>query len=221
MTFNDIYKRLFKEYGQQHWWPGDTPFEVMVGAVLTQNTSWKNVEAALSNIKQHELLDCKKLIALPSNQLAKLLRPVGYFNVKAQRLQSYCRWYDGAGQFSKLRKLDTVVLRQRLLSVHGVGPETADDITLYAFERDVFVIDAYTRRLFCRLGMIDGTESYERLRELFESKLRRSVDKVTLFKEYHALIVHHAKHFCTARKPKCSDCCLQSVCLYEELGKPA
>ncbi len=213
-TLYNIYQRLFNAYGPQHWWPGNSPFEVMVGAVLTQNTSWTNVEAALHNIKQADLLDCKKIIALPQQQLATLLRPVGYFNIKAKRLQSYCDWYHQSGQFRKLNKLDTATLRRQLLAVHGVGPETADDILLYAFGREVFVIDAYTRRLFERLGLVTGTETYETLRELFETKLNRQQNKAQLFNEYHGLIVHHAKYFCRARTPECTSCCLQSVCKF-------
>jgi len=215
MTFYEIYKRLFKAYGPQHWWPGDSPFEVMVGAVLTQNTSWTNVEAAISNLKREHLLECKKIIATQPQHLAALLTPVGYFNVKAKRLQSYCQWYAQAGQFNKLNKLDTDSLRIRLLDVHGVGPETADDILLYAFSREVFVIDAYTRRLFMRLGLISGNESYEDLRQLFESRLRRQAKKEVLFNEYHALIVHHAKYYCRARNPECTECCLRSACEFK------
>ena len=207
-----IYQRLYNTYGPQHWWPAESVFEVMIGAVLTQNTSWTNVEAALRNLRQEKLLNSKKLATLPHEHLAQLLKPVGYFNVKATRLQSYCRWYNDSGRYQQLNKLDTLSLRQALLSVHGIGPETADDILLYAFEREVFVIDAYTKRLFSRLGMMTGQESYEEMRAWFESKLKRQNDKAKLYNELHALIVHHAKHYCRARFPLCTECCLQSKC---------
>lgn len=211
-TTYSIFQQLYKVYGPQNWWPAETVFEVMVGAILTQNTSWTNVEAALKNLKKRNYLNSKKLAALNHDELADLLRPVGYFNVKTIRLQSYCRWYNKLGQYKQLHKMDTPALRQVLLAVHGIGPETADDILLYAFEREVFVIDAYTRRLFSRLGLIAGDESYEEVRAWFEAKLGRQNNKVKLFNEYHALIVHHAKHVCRVRLPKCTDCCLRRAC---------
>ena len=187
---------------------------MMVGAILTQNTSWTNVEAALKHIKRAKLLDSKKLEEVAHRRLAALLKPVGYFNVKATRLQSYCRWYNAHGQFKQLNKLDTTSLRAALLNVHGVGPETADDILLYAFEREVFVIDAYTRRMFSRLGLLNGHESYEVMQTWFEIKLKRQANKAALFNEFHALIVHHAKYYCRARTPICADCCLRRQCTY-------
>lgn len=191
----------------------------MVGAILTQNTSWTNVEAALVHIKREKCLESQKLAAMSHAHLAQLLQPVGYFNVKATRLQSFCRWYNAQGQYKRLNKRDTVSLREALLAVHGIGPETADDILLYAFERDVFVIDTYTRRMFSRLGLLDGHEEpYEVMRAWFETKLKHQVNKVALFNEFHALIVHHAKYFCRARNPACTDCCLRQQCNFYKVN---
>ena len=206
-----IYKRLFKQYGPQHWWPADTAFEVMVGAILTQNTSWTNVEKAIVNLKKEKALNCNKIVAMQEQQLASLLKPVGYFNVKARRLKNFCHWYQNTQQ---PQKNDTEKLRKELLAINGVGPETADDMLLYAFHRPVFVIDAYTRRLFTRLGLIEGEPNYEELRQWFEKKLQRVDDKVRVFNEYHGLIVQHAKQHCTARKPLCETCCLKRVCVF-------
>jgi endonuclease-3 related protein len=210
LTPFQIYQRLIKYYGHQHWWPADSPFEVMVGAVLTQNTSWTNVEKAINNLSQQKLLDCTKIVSISEKKLASHIRPVGYFNVKAKRLKNFCIWY----QNNNTESMSTDQLRHELLSINGVGPETADDILLYACERPVFVIDAYTRRLFQRLGLIEGEENYEELRHWFEEKLKRHEHKVSLFNEYHALIVRHAKEHCRARTPLCEGCCLNDACEY-------
>ncbi len=209
MSFKAIYNRLFSAYGKQHWWPGESPFEIMVGAVLTQNTAWSNVEKAIDNIKLKDSLDPQKIIVAHHRTLAAWLKPSGYFNVKARRLKNFCRWYIDNGEYASLRAQDTGVLRDSLLGVNGVGPETADDILLYAFVRPVFVIDAYTRRLFSRLGMVDRDSGYEVLRDAFETMLGKN--DVQLFNEYHALIVHHAKYYCKV-KPVCDECCLKQRC---------
>jgi endonuclease-3 related protein len=177
----------------------------MVGAILTQNTAWINVERAIENLRRAELLEPAAIAGLAPGQLAQHLRPSGYFNVKAKRLQALCHWL--------LRErapesLETEALRQRLLSIHGIGPETADDILLYAYQRPVFVIDAYTRRLFSRLGLLDGALSYEALRAAFEQALPPDV---SLFNEYHALIDHHAKGVCRPQ-PQCEACFLKASC---------
>jgi len=213
MSLKQVYERLFKAYGPQHWWPGESPFEVMVGAVLTQNTAWTNVEKAIHNLKLYDALDPGAILAAPHEQLAQWLRPSGYFNIKAQRLKQYCDWYVKQGEYSTLSQLETHALRKALLTVKGVGPETADDILLYAFERPVFVIDAYTRRIFSRMGYVHGEETYEELREFFERGLVRQREKVQLFNEYHALIVNHAKDYCK-KKPVCESCCLKRQCEY-------
>jgi len=189
-----LYRRLYRSYGPQNWWPADAPFEVMVGAVLTQNTAWTNVEKAIAGLHRAGKLDPHRIRRMRADTLARLIRPSGYFNIKARRLQNLCRWYLAAGGHAGLESLATAELRRRLLSVNGVGPETADDILLYAFGRPVFVIDAYTRRLLRTLDLIDGTEHYETLRELFETRLQPDP---ALFNEYHALIVRHAKEPCS------------------------
>jgi len=183
----------------------------MVGAVLTQNTAWLNVERAIDNLRRADLLSPEAIAALPPARLARHLRPAGYFNVKAKRLRALCLWLREQGD---LRHLETESLRERLLEVHGVGPETADDILLYAFARPVFVIDAYTRRLFGRLGYLDPGLPYERLRRGFERALGA---EVALFNEYHALIVVHAKESCRPR-PRCENCCLGRVCAFSNPG---
>ena len=203
-----VFNALLSVHGAQHWWPGDTPFEIMVGAVLTQNTAWTNVEKAIANLVKHDKLSAAAIVAARKDHLANWLRPSGYFNVKAERLKNFCRWYVEAGGFNALSKLDTDTLRDSLLSVNGVGPETADDILLYAFDRPVFVIDAYTRRLFSRLGLIVGDEAYDDLRLACEDRLGADAG---LYNEFHALIVLHAKMVCRVR-PCCGDCMLRVNC---------
>ena len=207
-TLNAVYHLLYDTYGPQHWWPGETPFEVMVGAILTQNTAWTNVEKAIANLVSHNRLDAGKIVATRKDHVANWLRPSGYFNVKTERLKNFCRWYLEKGGFRALSRMDTAQLRVALLSVNGVGPETADDMLLYAFERPVFVIDAYTRRLFVRLGLFNGNESYDTMRVDIESILG---PETVLFNEYHALIVRHAKEVCRVR-PRCGNCVLLDRC---------
>lgn len=203
-----VFSRLLDAYGPQDWWPGDSPFEIMVGAVLTQNTAWINVERAIANLINHRALEPARILTVPEKQLAEWLRPSGYFNIKARRLRNFCRWYLDAGEHPALAALGTDELRHALLGINGVGPETADDILLYAFERPVFVIDAYTRRIFARLGLISGDEGYEHLRHAIENALGPDTQ---LFNEYHALIVAHAKDICRV-KPRCVDCVLRRGC---------
>jgi endonuclease-3 related protein len=212
-TFLSIYKKLYAVHGPQHWWPGDGAFEVMVGAVLTQNTAWSNVEKAITNLKRAKALSPKAIAAAPPRKLAAWLKPSGYFNIKTKRLRAFCQWLNGNGGIKKLKTMPTDKLRKELLSVHGIGPETADDMLLYAFDRTVFVIDAYTRRIFQRLGLIEGNEDYETLRKRFEHKLKRNVP---LYNEYHALIVIHGKDICR-KKPRCDECCLSSCCIKKSI----
>lgn len=203
-----VYRRLYAEWGAQGWWPGEGRFEVMVGAILTQNTSWGNVEKAIANLKGARVLEARRIIVLDDVDLAALLRPSGYFNVKAVRLKAFCRWLLDAGGAEELARMPTGPLREALLGVKGVGPETADDILLYAFDRPVFVIDAYTRRLFSRLGIVAGDEPYEELRHRFEEAIG---DDVSTLNEYHALIVTHGKEVCRPR-PRCGSCPLATDC---------
>ncbi len=203
-----IHDRLFAANGRQHWWPGDTRFEIMVGAVLTQNTAWVNVERAIANLKQARALSPEAISSAPPRRLAAWLKPSGYFNVKAKRLRAFCRFLIAQGGARRLARLPTDELRRRLLAVHGVGPETADDMLLYAFDRPVFVVDAYTRRIFTRLGFLNGKEDYETIRARFERGLGADVP---LYNEYHALIVRHGKDICRP-KPRCDLCALRRLC---------
>lgn len=206
------FERLSARYGAQHWWPGDTPFEVMVGAVLTQNTAWTNVEKAIANLKAAGALSCPALLALPDPELAELIRPAGFFNVKTTRLKALCRFLEKRGVAEQPEALaaqgDTATLRHDLLAVHGIGEETADSILLYALNLPSFVVDAYTRRIFGRLGLLQGGDSYRDIQHRFESHLPRDA---ILFNEYHALIVHLAKQHCRPR-PRCAGCPLHSTC---------
>lgn len=204
-----VFDDLLGRYGPRGWWPAQSPFEVMIGAVLTQNTTWTNVERAIERLRGIVTLEPGAILALSHDALADALRPAGYFNVKAIRLQSLCQWLLDQGGIEKLKERETGALRALILAVHGVGPETADDILLYAFARPVFVIDAYTRRLFSRLGWIGGREPYEVLRAQVEQALPADSD---LYNEYHALIVEHAKTTCRP-KPLCTACVLKEKCL--------
>lgn len=206
------YRRLFDAYGPQHWWPGDTPFEVMVGAILTQNTAWSNVERAIANLRAAHALDGAALLDLPDTHLAELIRPAGYFNVKTRRLKSLCGYLRAEGVLAAPERLaaqaETAELRRRLLAVHGIGEETADSILLYALDLPSFVVDAYTRRIFGRLGLLTGDESYAAIQAAFHARLPR--DRA-LYNEYHALIVQLGKSACRPR-PKCQACPLSQVC---------
>ncbi len=204
----DVYETLDLAYGPQHWWPAETPFEVMVGAVLTQNTAWTNVERALARLAARTRLDAESILGLDEAELADAIRPAGYFNVKARRLRAFCRGLLDAGGMDGLGALDTADLRRVLLAINGIGPETADDMVLYAFERPVFVVDAYTRRIFARLGLLAGDEGYETVRSLFERALGPDVP---VCNAYHALIVRHGKDVCRT-KPNCGACCLRADC---------
>ena len=201
-----LYERLYNAYGPQRWWPAESPFEVIVGAVLTQNTSWRNVEKAITRLQATGNLDLDRIAALAQHELAELIRSSGFFNVKAKRLKNLCGWLKSQGGLDALTKWDTGRLRQSLLSINGIGPETADDILLYAFQRPVFVIDAYTRRLLKKLGLIEGSEDYETLRQMFEACLPPDH---RLYNEYHALIVRHAKEKC-ARDNRCLHCAVEA-----------
>lgn len=207
-----IYDALFAHYGGQRWWPGETPFEVMVGAVLTQNTAWSNVERAIANLKRADALTCRAMHDLGDAALAELIRPAGYFNVKARRLKALCRFLAGRGVADAPERLagqdEMAELRAALLGVHGVGEETADSILLYALDLPSFVVDAYTRRAFGRLGTLGDEESYAQVKRLFETNLARDT---RLYNEYHALIVRLGKEHCRPR-PRCADCPLQALC---------
>jgi len=199
-----IYRTLYEAYGSRHWWPGETPFEVMVGAILTQNTSWKNVEKAIRNLKEKGVLNPEGIHRLREPQLAPLIRPSGYYHVKAKRLIAFVNFlfeaYDGNPD--RMKKEDLKELRQKLLGIHGIGPETADSILLYGLGKPVFVVDAYTKRILSRHGIVSEKASYEEVQETFMCHL--PIDE-QLFNEYHALLVHLGKTMC--RKSKCDEGC--------------
>src|SRR5512136_2402993 len=169
----EIYHRLLDFFGPQHWWPGETPFEVAVGAILTQNTSWTNVAKAIANLKAAGYLDPIKLHEMDTEALETLIRPAGYFRVKAKRLKSFLRWLCDryGGDLKNLESIDTAHLREELLSISGIGPETADSILLYALNRPVFVVDTYTARVMVRHGLLGPELDYQQLQDLFMSNL--------------------------------------------------
>ncbi|MEZ6853253.1 endonuclease III domain-containing protein [Halodesulfovibrio aestuarii] len=204
----DIFTAMKNTFGSSNWWPADSAFEVMVGAVLTQNTNWKNVEKAIQNLKQHNLLTPQVMLGLSQDELAGHIRPAGYYNVKAKRLQNLLRWFNDIAScsFSALDHLSIDELRAELLAVNGIGQETADSILLYAFERPSFVVDAYTRRIFHRHSLIEEDIYYEDLRDYFMDVLPHDAQ---LFNEYHAFIVHVAKRWCLKNKAHCETCPLR------------
>ena len=206
-TLEDYYARMFRHFGPTGWWPGDSEFEVAVGAILTQNTAWPNVEKALANLKAAKLMRPKRIVECEPSRLELALRPSGYFRVKAKRLRTFCEFLIARhrGSMKRLAKLPLAELRTELLSLNGIGPETADDIVLYACHKPVFVVDTYTRRIFSRHGLTDPKIGYEELRALFETHLEPHVDT---FKEYHGLIVLTGKQFCR-RTPRCEQCPLR------------
>jgi endonuclease-3 related protein len=205
----EIYELLFDFFGPQHWWPGQTQFEIITGAILTQNTNWANVEKAIANLKSADCLSPEKLYHLDVSELAEFIRPAGYYNIKTKRLKNFINWlfdnYDGL--LTNLENVDTGQLRAELLAINGVGFETADSILLYAFERPVFVVDAYTARIAFRHQLIEPDANYEQLRELFQSNL---TEDTQLFNEYHALLVRVGKEFCKP-KARCPGCPLEKL----------
>jgi len=209
-TLQDVYHRLLNYYGPQHWWPADSPFEVIIGAILTQSAAWGNVEKAIANLKSKGVLSSPTLRQLPVEELSQLIYPSGYYNAKALKIKSFVNWlekyYDDS--LDRLFALITPLLRQELLSVNGIGEETADSIILYAARKPVFVIDAYTRRIISRLGLEPHTNSYGAFQDLFMQNLPH---EERLFNEYHALFVSHGKTACK-KAPLCKVCCLSSLC---------
>ena len=214
-TPQKVFEMLLESYGPQHWWPGETPFEVIVGAVLTQNTNWTNVEKAIANLKREALLTPQQINDIEETRLAELIRPSGYFNIKAGRLKSFISFLfeQFEGNLGRMFALDLKLLRHRLLEVKGIGPETADSILLYAGNYPVFVVDAYTKRIFSRIGLIHAEHTYHQVQRFFMERLETDRQ---LFNEYHALIVRHAKEHCRA-KPLCDGCPL--ACLPCEFVK--
>jgi len=207
--FRLIYQKLYSYFGHQHWWPANTPFEVIVGAILAQNTSWLNVERAIDNLKKNELLEPPKLYRLSHKRLASTIKPAGYYNIKAKRLKNFLNFLFKSykGSLRKMSLQDTHQLRRQLLSVNGIGPESADSILLYCFGKPVFVVDAYTIRILLRHHLIKEGTSYDKIQNLFMQNLKKDVK---LFNEYHALLVKLGKDYCLKSKPKCHICPLKN-----------
>lgn len=202
---------LLKRFGPQHWWPADTPFEVVIGAILTQSTSWTNVEKAIGNLKNKDLLNAEDLHKLDVNELAAHIKSAGYYNAKARKLKEFMnhlyRNYDG--DLERMLGSDGGELRKELLSIWGIGPETADSIVLYAAEKPEFVVDAYTKRIFSRLGHVKENIDYQDLKEYSEKNLPRDVK---VYNEFHALLVRLGKEHCKKTKPVCIGCPLEKKC---------
>lgn len=205
----EIYRRLYYAFGPQHWWPGESPFEIAVGAILTQNTNWANVERAIENLKKENVLSARSIHKTKTDGLASLIKPAGYFNIKSKRLKAFIHFlmneYQGSMKRMGNKEMDT--LRTELLNIHGIGYETADSILLYALGKPVFVIDAYTKRVLSRHNIIRADESYERTQDLFHTNLKRDTE---LFNEYHALFVRLGKTYCR-KKPMCDGCPLEGM----------
>jgi len=205
-----IYHQLMARYGPQYWWPAQEPFEIIVGAILTQSAAWGNVEKAIANLKSAKALSLEALRRLTLSEVAGLIRPCGYYNAKTLKLKSFANWlgeyYDD--DLSKLFANNADYLRQQLLSVHGIGQETADSIILYAANKPIFVIDAYTRRIINRISLAPDSNSYPAYQNLFMHNLPADAQ---LFNEYHALLVCLGKRVCR-NHPLCHQCCLNSIC---------
>jgi endonuclease-3 related protein len=211
-SFMAIYGSMLERFGPRHWWPAETPFEVCVGAILTQNTAWTNVEKAICALKQAQVITPAALLAVELEQLAQLIRPAGYFNVKSRRLKAFVSWLflHHGGSLECMFSGKWRMQRAELLQVCGIGPETADSILLYAGSKPTFVVDTYTRRLFHRLGLLPENACYNHTRDMFMANLPADVQ---LFNEYHALIVAQCKQFCR-KKPRCNGCPLFDDCRY-------
>ena len=209
VPLDQVYNLLRAHFGYRHWWPGKTPFEIIVGAILTQNTSWSNVEKAIAMMKKEKALSVTAIRRLPAEQLAGLVRSSGYYNQKAIKLKTFVAFLDEhySGSVSKMAKTSLEVLRPQLLGVKGIGPETADSILLYALNKPVFVVDAYTRRLLHRHYYFDREPSYDESQVLFEEQLPQDLD---LYNDFHAQIVAVGHHFCKPR-PKCEGCPLDCL----------
>ncbi len=201
----EFYEALYAALGPQDWWPARTPFEVIVGAILAQSTAWGNVERAVSRLRQARLLTPRGIEHMPLGKLARLVRPSGYFRQKAKKLKAFVRFLrrEFGGSLARMFRTPTAQLRRMLLGVHGIGPETADSILLYAGNHPIFVVDAYTRRILLRHGLVDAQAGYEEIRRLFEQSLPRDP---RLYNEYHALLVHVGKTWCRPRVARCDEC---------------
>jgi len=203
-----IFKKLRNTFGKQNWWPGDTQLEVIIGAILTQNTAWKNVEKAIINMKQHGILDIKKLYTIKTDKLAQIIKSAGFFNIKSQRIKAFMQFIyeECGGTIEHLEHMDTNRVRELLLSVHGIGYETADSILLYALNKPVFVVDAYTKRFLKNHNLYNGIYSYAEIQKYFMDNLPHNI---YIFNEFHALIVFLCKTYCK-KIPLCESCPLKN-----------
>jgi endonuclease-3 related protein len=194
-----------QRFGHRHWWPAETPFEVCIGAILTQNTAWTNVTRAIANLKEAGALSVEGIAGLELARLAELIRPSGYFNQKARRLKGFIRWLVEryGGDLDRMRRTRLPKLREQLLALNGVGPETADSILLYAANKQTFVVDAYTRRVFARHGLVRPNATYREIKDWFQVLLPK---RLTLYNDFHAQIVAVGVHYCRPRNPRCQDC---------------
>lgn len=206
-----VYDRLLTGYGPQHWWPAETPFEVIAGAILTQSAAWTNVEKGIANLKKAGVLSPRSLRETADGKLAELIHSCGYYNAKARKLKAFVEWFgrEYGDSLDKMCAADLKSLREDLLKVYGIGEETADSILLYACNKPVFVIDAYTRRIVDRLGWQPGGRKYRDYQALFMENLPPDVK---LFNEYHALLVAHGKNTCRKSRSCCAGCCLSEIC---------
>ncbi len=205
-----IYKKLYKDFGPQKWWPAETDLEVMVGAILTQNTSWKNVEKAISGLKKNKLLSIRKMKNASLAELRKSIKPCGFYNEKAKKLKNFIKFlyefFDG--NIKKMKRVKPRIMREMLLGVNGIGEETADSMLLYGLRKPVFVVDAYTKRIFSRHGFIKEKDPYLAVQGFVTGNLPKNT---RLFNEYHALIVRLAKEYCRKRDPLCAECPIKNL----------
>jgi len=215
----NIYQRLYSHFGPQHWGPGETPFEIIVGAILTQSAAWSNVEKAILRLKQADVLSPQAMQMVPQSELAELVHSCGYYNMKAKKLLAFVEWlclrYDGS--LDKLFDRPLTPLRRELLAVYGIGEETADSILLYAGQKPIFVIDAYTRRIADRLQLPVAGTHYADYQDLF---MRCLPARQALFNEYHALLVAQGKNYCLKSSPRCDGCCLKDLCRFIPDNQP-
>lgn len=206
----EIYEKLLKHFGPQHWWPAKSPFEVIIGAILTQNTNWVNVEKAINNLKSAGILTPEKLYKIDTNKLAELIKPAGYFNIKSIRLKNFIKWLMETyqGNLKEMFAQEKSILREELLRIRGIGPETADSILLYAAKKPSFVVDTYTYRILVRHNLIPEESTYDQIKSFFEDNLP---EDVKLFNEYHALLVKLGKEYCKKTRPLCDPCPLKGI----------
>ena len=214
----DIYERLYRHFGPRHWWPAETVFEVIIGAILVQNVSWKNTQTALNNLKKCGILTLEGLDEVPTEKLEELIRATRYYRIKARKIKAFVSFVleNYGGSLEKFLSLPLSRLREELLNIYGIGEETADSIILYGSGQPIFVVDAYTRRIFNRLGMFEEKAGYRVIQEYF---MRHLQPDPALFNEYHALLDYLGSRLCSSNKPVCGECPLEEICRYKKAIK--